>query len=114
MDATDFDAKLGGLIKSLREAARLTQADVADVLGCSVNTVSRYETGIYAVPSYALYRLDRWYGWRPLDLMRDRPKLRRTACVNCGQREDVCAERPSGSACCRHCEHTPKSRKRVA
>jgi DNA-binding XRE family transcriptional regulator len=106
MDEREFQIKLGSLMKTIREAARLTQADVATVLNCAVNTVSRYETGKYAVSSYVLYRLDRWYGWRLLDLMRAKPKLSRVACVNCGQREDVCAEKPNGSACCRHCDHT--------
>lgn len=106
-----FYVRLGGMLKRLREADGRTQSDVAALLHVATNTVSRYETGRYRIPVHTVFQLQQSYGWELLTMLRDGYKLRRTPCHNCGQRNDVCAERPSGSACCRHCDHTTKPRR---
>ncbi|MFV2948995.1 helix-turn-helix transcriptional regulator [Pseudomonas japonica] len=48
---------LGKRIKVLRLRKRLTQADLAEALGCEPITVSRYERGVYAPSIEALEQI---------------------------------------------------------
>lgn len=41
----EADKKIGANIKAARESAKLTQADIAKVLGCSQGNVAHYESG---------------------------------------------------------------------
>lgn len=42
---TDGNSNIGGKIKTLRTGRRMTQQDVADVLGVNRTTISNYEIG---------------------------------------------------------------------
>lgn len=48
-------------IRDLREDHDLTQQELADMLGCSQATYSRYETGDVNVPVDILKRLSQFY-----------------------------------------------------
>ncbi len=48
-------------IRDLREDHDLTQQELADMLGCSQATYSRYETGDVNVPIDILKRLSQFY-----------------------------------------------------
>lgn len=48
-------------LKDLREDADLTQAKLAEILGCSQTTYSRYETGNLSVPIDILKKLAYFY-----------------------------------------------------
>ncbi|WP_432443859.1 helix-turn-helix domain-containing protein [Pseudomonas aeruginosa] len=42
---TPFRKQLGSNLKNIRELAGLNQAELAERVGCSVNIISRYESG---------------------------------------------------------------------
>ncbi len=48
-------------LRDLREDKDLTQQEVADMLGCSQTTYSRYETGDLNVPIDILKKLAKFY-----------------------------------------------------
>ncbi len=48
-------------LKDLREDNDLTQKKVADILGISQTTYSRYENGILDIPSKVLIQLAKFY-----------------------------------------------------
>lgn len=48
-------------LRDLREDKDLKQVDLADKLGCSQATYSRYETGALGVPSDILMKLSKIY-----------------------------------------------------
>ena len=48
-------------LRDLREDKDLTQKEVADMLGCSQTTYSRYETGDLNVPIDILKKLAKFY-----------------------------------------------------
>ncbi len=48
-------------LRDLREDKDLTQQEVADMLGCSQTTYSRYETGDLNVPVDILKKLAKFY-----------------------------------------------------
>ena len=48
-------------LKDLREDSDLTQVKLAEILGCSQTTYSRYETGNLSVPIDILKKLARFY-----------------------------------------------------
>ncbi len=55
-------------LKAWRRKRYLSQAALADLLGVSLNTVNRWETGASTVPPFlhlALERLDDLYTWAP-------------------------------------------------
>lgn len=60
---------IGTLIKSARQAKRLTQADVAEALGCELETISRYERGKSIPDSEQLLNLAIFLGVSPLELL---------------------------------------------
>lgn len=60
---------IGALIKSVRQAKSLTQADVAEALGCEIETISRYERGKSIPDSEQLLRLAIFLGVSPLELL---------------------------------------------
>lgn len=49
-------------IRDLREARRLTQQQVADVLGIRQQVYSKYELGVRSLPLEHLMKLCRFYG----------------------------------------------------
>ncbi len=49
-------------IRDLREARRLTQRQVADVLGIRQQVYSKYELGVRSLPLEHLMKLCRFYG----------------------------------------------------
>ncbi len=55
-----FYKKVGEIIKRWRHEykGKLTQKDLAKMLNVSINTISRWETGIYAVSLHDLARLE--------------------------------------------------------
>ncbi len=48
-------------LRDLREDKDLTQQEIADMLGCSQTTYSRYETGDLNVPIDILKKLAKFY-----------------------------------------------------
>ena len=48
-------------LKDLREDKDLTQVQIADIVGCSQATYSRYETGALGVPIDVLIKLAKFY-----------------------------------------------------
>ncbi len=60
---------IGNLIKSARQAKSLTQADVAEALGCELETISRYERGKSIPDSEQLLNLAIFLGVSPLELL---------------------------------------------
>lgn len=48
-------------LRDLREDKDLTQQEIADMLGCSQTTYSRYETGDLNVPVDILKKLAKFY-----------------------------------------------------
>lgn len=42
---TDADVRIGGRVRTAREAARMTQSDLARILGVSFQQVQKYERG---------------------------------------------------------------------
>lgn len=48
-------------LRDLREDKDLTQQELADILGCSQTTYSRYETGDLNVPIDILKKLAKFY-----------------------------------------------------
>ncbi len=49
-------------IRDLREARRLTQQQIADVLGIRQQVYSKYELGVRSLPLEHLMKLCRYYG----------------------------------------------------
>ena len=48
-------------IRDLREDSDLTQSKIADILGCTQQTYSRYETGEITIDIYSLEKLAKFY-----------------------------------------------------
>ena len=48
-------------LRDLREDKDLKQVDLADLIGCSQATYSRYESGALGVPSDVLIKLAKYY-----------------------------------------------------
>ena len=48
-------------IRDLREDSDLTQSKIAEVLGCTQQTYSRYETGEITIDIYSLEKLAKFY-----------------------------------------------------
>ena len=48
-------------LRDLREDKDLKQVDLADLIGCSQATYSRYESGTLGVPSDVLIKLAKYY-----------------------------------------------------
>lgn len=62
--------KLIGLrIQTHRKKKLITQASLAEALGCEVTTLSRYERGEYAPDSEQLIRIANFLGLSPMDLL---------------------------------------------
>lgn len=66
---TPIRSLIGTLIKSARQAKSLTQADVAEALGCELETISRYERGKSIPDSEQLLNLAIFLGVSPLELL---------------------------------------------
>lgn len=62
--------KLIGLrIQHHRKKKRVTQAELAEALGCEVTTLSRYERGEYAPDVEQLLVIAQFLGLSPMDLL---------------------------------------------
>ena len=48
-------------IRDLREDSDLTQSKIAEILGCTQQTYSRYETGEITIDIYSLEKLAKFY-----------------------------------------------------
>ncbi len=70
--------ELGRRLRVAREAAGLSQRDVADHLGIEDSTYSRYESGKLRIPLPDVYRVARFLGVKADDLLAERePRPRR-------------------------------------
>ena len=70
---TRLDVILGQTLKSLRQRADMTQADIAEFLEISPQQYQKYEKGASKCSLTTLYRLAQFYNVRPEDLL---PKSR--------------------------------------
>lgn len=66
---TTLDVILGQTLKTLRQRANMTQANVADLLEISPQQYQKYEKGASKCSLTTLYRLASHYGVRPEDLL---------------------------------------------
>ena len=62
MACTEFDATLGLNLRRARDAAGLSQQELADRIGLSQNAISLYENGSRAMPAHLLQALVRELG----------------------------------------------------
>lgn len=67
---------IGGRIKAYRKDKGITQAVVADALGCEIATVSRYERGDTIPDSEQLLVLAKLLAVTPMELLPGEPDLR--------------------------------------
>lgn len=67
---------IGGRIKAYRKDKGITQAVVADALGCEITTVSRYERGETTPDSEQLLVLANLLAVTPMELLPAEPDLR--------------------------------------
>ena len=61
-DTTPASSCLGEAMFALRKAARMTQAEVAEVIGVNRTSVTQYETGKTRVDLYQLTKLASYLG----------------------------------------------------
>ena len=66
---------IGGRIKAYRKDKGITQAVVADALGCEIATVSRYERGDTTPDSEQLLLLAKLLAVTPMELLPSEPDL---------------------------------------
>lgn len=57
--------ELGAFLRTQREAKNLRQVDVAEALGVVVQTVMRWEAGLYMPPARSAAQLEQLYGLTP-------------------------------------------------
>ncbi len=65
-----YYASVGLKVKKLRQLAGLTQSDLADAIGCSVEHISRIETGRRTISVDNLVRIARLFGLSADDMLR--------------------------------------------
>ena len=68
-ESANLDEILGRTLKTLRQRANLTQADVAEFLDISPQQYQKYEKGASKCSLTTIYRLAKHYGVRPEDLL---------------------------------------------
>jgi transcriptional regulator with XRE-family HTH domain len=73
---------IGGRIKAYRKDKGITQAVVADALGCEITTVSRYERGDTTPDSEQLLVLAELLAVTPMELLPGEPDLRWSTVVD--------------------------------
>lgn len=61
--------QLASRLKNIRKSKGLSQAALAEVMGCEINTISRYETGINAPSVEHLLRLADALDVSPMDIL---------------------------------------------
>lgn len=64
-------ALIGARIALFREAAQLSQADLAHQLGLARSSVTNIESGNQRLPLHTLYRIGLFLGVEPVDLLPD-------------------------------------------
>lgn len=60
---------LASRLKLLRKSKGLRQTDLAETLGCEINTISRYETGAITPSIEQLLRLAQALGVSPMEIL---------------------------------------------
>lgn len=60
---------IGNRIRALRKTKKMTQADLAEALGCENSTISRYELGSFTPDSEQLVELAKIFGVSPMDML---------------------------------------------
>lgn len=71
--ASEIGRKIGARIKEFREARGLTQAQLADILGKSIETISNFERGKVLTSIHTLEQLARHLGVAVKDFFSDEP-----------------------------------------
>lgn len=60
---------IGSRIRWHRKARQITQAALAEVIGCEDTTVGRYERGEYALDGEQLVKVAAFFGVSPIDFL---------------------------------------------
>lgn len=58
-DEAEFNIVAGEKLRAIRKSKRMTQADVAKLLGVSFQQVQKYESGVNALSSFRLHHCAR-------------------------------------------------------
>lgn len=67
---------IGSRIRWHRKARNITQAVLAEVIGCEDTTVGRYERGEYALDGEQLVKVASYFGVSPLDFLPSESDIR--------------------------------------
>lgn len=60
---------IGARIKLYRKQKHMTQASLAEFMGCEVTTLGRYERGEFAADGEQLVKLAQFFGVSPMDFL---------------------------------------------
>ena len=78
-DEREFSRLLGSVLESRRAAAGITAEELGQLIGSTVATQHRWESGDVSMPIVALYRYAAVFGCTPNDLVRQADRSSTTA-----------------------------------